>query len=166
MFTVTFKVTKKQIAAAAAALVVAFAGGIWAKSALAELDGRSAQAPAAAPVKVDKTPAKTVEQRVAFLESFGWQVEAQEDEIMEVVIPKQFDEVYEKYNDIQKTQGCDLTRYAGKRCKRYTYVVNNYPEHPENIRANILVYNGKIIGGDICSLDLDGFMQGFTMETD
>ncbi len=59
-----------------------------------------------------------------------------------------------------------MTKYAGKRCKRYSYSVLNYPEEPEDVRANILVYNGKIIGGDVCSLKLDGFMHGFAMETD
>lgn len=164
MFTITFRITKRQVAAAAAALVLAFAGGIWLKSAMSELDGEHTGAPAA--VKVDKTPAKTAAQRMAFLESFGWEFEAQEDEIVEVLIPKKLDAVYEKYNAIQKTQGCDLTRYGGKRCKRYTYVILNYPDHPENMRANILVYNNKIIGGDICSLELDGFMQGFAMDGD
>ncbi len=62
MFTITFRVTKKQLAAAAAALVLAFAGGLWAKSALSELAGDVAQAPAE--VKIEKTAAKTNEQRV------------------------------------------------------------------------------------------------------
>lgn len=164
MFTVTFKVTKKQLAAAAAAMIIAFAGGIWLKSAMSELDGDITGAPAV--IKVEKAPAKTGEQRVAFLESFGWEVEEQEAEIVGVLIPKEFDGVYLKYNAIQKTQGCDLSRYNGKQCKRYTYVIKNYPGNPENVRANLLVYRDKIIGGDICSLELDGFMQGFAMETD
>ncbi|MEM1484810.1 DUF4830 domain-containing protein [Oscillospiraceae bacterium PP1C4] len=167
MFTITFKVTKKQIAAAAAALVLAFAGGLWAKSALSELSGNLTQGPATVKtVKVEKTPGKTNEQRVAFLKSFGWEVEEQEEEILDVMIPKQIDDVYGNYNEIQKTQGCDLTKYAGKRCKRYSYVVLNHPEDAENIRANVIVYNGKIIGGDVCSIKLDGFMQGFAKETD
>ena len=53
MFTITFRVTKKQLAAAAAALVLAFAGGLWAKSALSELAGDVVQAPAE--VKIEKT---------------------------------------------------------------------------------------------------------------
>lgn len=164
MFTVSFRVTKRQIAAAAAAFVLAFAGGVWAKSAISELDGNPTQAPAA--VKVDRTPAKTNEQRLSFLSSFGWQVEPEAEEVLEVMIPKELDETYNSYNTIQKAQGCDLTKYAGKRCKRYTYVITNYPEHPENIRANLVVYGGKIIGGDVCSVELDGFMHGFAPEAD
>ena len=158
MFTITFRVTKKQLAAAAAALVLAFAGGLWAKS---ELAGDVAQAPAE--VKIEKTAAKTNEQRVSFLESFGWEVEPEAEEILDVLIPKEMDDVFSNYNEIQKAQGCDLTKYAGKRCKRYTYIVNNYPDQPENIRANIVTYKNKIIGGDV---ELNGFMQGFAAETD
>ena len=123
MFTVSFRVTKKQVAAAAAVFVLALAGGIWAQAALSELRGDPAQAPAEA--KVEKVAAKTNEQRISFLETFGWEVEGEEDEIVEVKIPQEFDDVFEKYNEIQKQQGCDLSKYAGKRCKRYTYVIEN-----------------------------------------
>ncbi|MGI5967365.1 MULTISPECIES: DUF4830 domain-containing protein [Anaerotruncus] len=166
MFTITWRVTKRQVAAAAAVLVLAFAGGVWLRSALSETDGKAAQAPAPSEIKVEKAAGKTNEQRITFLESFGWQVEPEEEEILEVKIPKELDEVYEKYNEIQKSQGCDLTKYGGKRCKRYTYIVLNYPDQPENVRANIVTYNGKIIGGDVCSVELDGFMHGFAPEGD
>ena len=127
MFTVSFRVTKKQVAAAAAVFVLALAGGIWAQAALSELRGDPAQAPAEA--KVEKVAAKTNEQRISFLETFGWEVEGEEDEIVEVKIPQEFDDVFEKYNEIQKQQGCDLSKYAGKRCKRYTVP---YPRRPFN----------------------------------
>ena len=78
-------------------------------------------------------------------------------------IPKEFDDVFTNYNAIQKTQGCNLEKYAGKRCKRYTYVVTNYPGQTDNVRANILVYKDKVIGGDVCSLELGGFMHGFVI---
>lgn len=159
MFSISIKITKRQVLAAGAAFVLAFAGGIWAKAALSELRGEAVESGSV--VKIEKTPGKTNDQRVAFLESFGWEIEQEEAEIVEVLIPKEFDEVITKYNEIQKDQGCDLSKYAGKRCKRYTYVINNYPEMPDNIRANLIVYNGKIIGGDVCSITLDGFMQGF-----
>lgn len=159
MFTISLRITKRQIIAAGAAFVLAFAGGIWARAALAQLHGTPAQSNGV--VKVNKAPAKTAEQRVEFLKSFGWEVEPEETEILEVQIPKEFDDVLENYNAIQKDQGCDLKKYAGKRCKRYTYTVTNYPGQTENIRANILVYKDKVIGGDVCSLELDGFMAGF-----
>lgn len=159
MFTVSLKITKRQIIAAGAAFVLAFAGGIWARAAFSQLRGAPAKSDAV--VKVNKAAAKTGEQRLKFLASFGWEAQPEEAEILEVLIPKEFDDVMENYNAIQKSQGCDLKKYAGKRCKRYSYAVTNYPGQSENVRANILTYKDKVIGGDICSLELDGFMFGF-----
>lgn len=163
MFSVTFRVSKKQIAVAAATFVIAFGVGIWARAALSELRGDPAQTTAK---KVWRADAKTNEQRVEFLTSFEWEIEQEADEIVDVKIPEEFDDVYENYNALQKRQGCDLKKYAGKRCKRYTYIVTNYPGKPENIRANLLVVNGKLVGGDICSIELEGFIHGFRKEAD
>lgn len=159
MFTVSLKITKRQIIAAGAAFVLAFAGGIWARAAFTQLRGTPVKSEGV--VKVNKAPAKTGEQRLEFLASFGWEAQPEEAEILEVLIPKEFDDVMENYNAIQKSQGCDLKKYAGKRCKRYSYSVTNYPGQPENVRANILTYKDKVIGGDVCSLEIDGFMVGF-----
>ena len=74
-------------------------------------------------------------------------------EIIEVTIPMQFNAVYERYNNLLKEGGYDLTPYKGKKCKRYTYLIPS-----QNARANILVYNNKIIGGDISSITIDGIM--------
>ena len=81
----------------------------------------------------------------------------------EIIIPAEFDDVYEKYNAIQKEQGFDLTAYCSKRVKKWTYKVTNYPnyEGSDCIRATLLVFDGKVIGGDVCSVELDGFMHGF-----
>ena len=35
------------------------------------------------------------------------------------------------------------------------------PDYEGEVRGNLLVYEGKVIGGDICSLTLNGFMHGF-----
>ena len=112
----------------------------------------------------------------AFLAGFGWETPEQPEETVQVLIPEQFDEVMQRYNAIQKAQGADLSPYAGKTVTRYTFVVTNFYEGDNivknsddtvtesDIRANVLVYNGKIIGGDVCSLALGGFMQGFAKQ--
>lgn len=115
----------------------------------------------------DETTAKTKnlkgetnEQRVEYLESFGWDVVDEPIESAEVIIPSEFDETYESYNLLQQTQGFDLSKYKGKRVMRYTYSVKNYPtDSAENVCATILVSNKKIIGGDISSTSLGGFMH-------
>ncbi len=106
-------------------------------------------------------------ERLAFVSQFGWDVCDEPLEVREVKIPEEFDEVYEKYNAIQLSQGLDLSEYCGKRVKRWTYVINNYPDMPENdgtVRINMLVYKNFVIGGDVCSIKLDGFMHGFMKE--
>ncbi len=109
--------------------------------------------------------ASTHEERMAFLSQFGWEIQEDPIEVREVIIPEEFDDTYTAYNEIQKNQGFDLTVYAGMRVKRWTYTVKNYTgyENKECIHANVLVYDGLVVGGDICSVELDGFMHGFTM---
>ena len=74
-------------------------------------------------------------------------------EVVELTIPTEFNEVWKKYNNLQKEKGYDLSLYKGKKCKRYTYLIPS-----QNARANILVFDGKIIGGDISGIALDGIM--------
>ena len=38
--------------------------------------------------------------------------------------------------------------------------MKNYPDSSEEVRINLLVYQGKVIGGDVSSTQLDGFIQG------
>ena len=71
-------------------------------------------------------------------------------------VPNEFDMVYNNYNEIQKEAGYDLSLYKGKECVMYTYEIYNHPFGKCN--ANIIVYKGEIIGGDISSVNLDGFM--------
>lgn len=110
---------------------------------------------------------KTNDERVALLNEYGWNVDNEPLEFMEVKIPDVFDGVYNEYNEIQKRQGMDLADYAGKRVMRYTYKINNHPSNEEGVVGNIIVYKNKLIGGDVCSPKLGGFMHGLaeTAET-
>ncbi len=103
-------------------------------------------------------------ERMSFISQFGWEVSEEPTEVREVIIPETFDDVYTKYNEIQLSQGFDLSSYKGMRVKRWTYAVKNYAgyEDKDCIRINILVYDGSVIGGDVCSVELNGFMHGFS----
>ena len=46
--------------------------------------------------------AENAQQRVAFLSQFGWRFDEDPVEVAEVIIPPEFDSVYEQYNAIQK----------------------------------------------------------------
>ena len=105
-------------------------------------------------------PGETSSQRVTFLAQYGWEVDEEPVEIRDVTIPEELDQVYEEYNKVQKAEGMDLAKIEEKTCRQWIYQVNNYPEEG-TVRATVLVYEGQIIGGDISSTELDGFLCGF-----
>ena len=113
--------------------------------------------------KTKNLKGETNEQRVEYLESFGWDIIDEPTESTEVIIPAEFDETYESYNLLQQTQGFDLSKYKGKTVQRYTYEITNYPDYDGTVYANIIIYKNRVIGGDICSSDVKGFIQGFEM---
>ena len=100
---------------------------------------------------------------LAFLHRYGWEVEATPTETQEVRIPHEFNDVFTRYNDLQKEQGFDLSEFAGKTAKRYVYAVTNYPDGSSDHFATILVHKNKIIGGDVTSTGQGGSMHGFEM---
>ncbi len=99
--------------------------------------------------------------RVKFLTDLGWDVSASPAESSQVKIPEEQTEVYQRYNALQKSQGYDLTQYAGKTVMRYVYKINNYPNATEPVYATLLVYKNQIIGGDITDTAAKGVIQGF-----
>ena len=110
----------------------------------------------------DYPAGETSAQQLEFLRGFGWETTGSPVDSREVTIPSDFDQVYERYNKIQKKQGFDLSRFKGEKALRYTYEITNYPGHPAGIRATLLVSQGKIIGGDICNAQVEnGFLHGF-----
>jgi hypothetical protein len=61
---------------------------------------------------------------------------------------------------IQKKQKLNLEKYKGKTAKRYTYVITNYPDTTETVYLNLIIYKNKVIAGDVCSADVNGFIHG------
>lgn len=105
----------------------------------------------------------TAEERMLFFSQFGFTVKEEPAEVKEIVIPAEFDEVYSKYNELQKEQGFDLTEFAGARVKHWSYEITNYEGYENRegvIRGNILVYNNTVIACDISSTEMNGFMKG------
>lgn len=105
---------------------------------------------------------KTNEQRVALLESYGWQVDPEPRSEREVQIPKTFDDTYQAYNAIQLEQGLDLTPYQGKRATLYTYELTAYPTGEQGVIANLLIRRNRLIAADISSAEADGFVHSIT----
>ena len=104
---------------------------------------------------------KTQDDVVGFLSQFGWQVNATPVEVKTVTIPSEFDKVFAAYNELQKAQGLNLLKFKNKEVTRYTFAITNYADYNGTVYANVLVYRNKVIGGDICSADVSGFIHGF-----
>ena len=152
MLVMTAKVDTKKIILALGALIVAIV------LILSLAGGDDAEATAATPIS-----GATNDERVQFLKDFGWDVTTAPTESMEVKIPKDDSDVFTRYNGLQRSQGFDLSQYAGKKVMRYVYQVNNYPNATEPVYATVLVYKDRIIGGDITNTAPGGKIQGFAM---
>ena len=148
MLVMTAKVDKKKLAIIAVGLVAVIV-------ALVLLFGGS-----------DSTPTSSItvsgnEDRVQFLNSFGWEVTSSPIQTSQVRIPAESSEVFARYNALQKTMGYDLSAYAGKTVMRYVYTVKNYPGATEPVYATLLISGNQVIGGDITDTAPTGLMQGF-----
>ena len=99
--------------------------------------------------------------RVNFLSGFGWEVTNSPVESSQVRIPEQASEVFDRYNSLQKSQGYDLSDYAGTIVMRYVYQVNNYPGATEPVYATLLISKNQVIGGDVTDTAAKGVIQGF-----
>lgn len=115
----------------------------------------------AEPTAATAPAADSNDARVKFLTDLGWEVTASPTESMQVRIPKESTEVFDRYNQLQKSQGYDLSKFSGKTVMRYVYRINNYPGATEPVYATLLVHKDQIIGGDITDTAPGGKIQGF-----
>ena len=150
MMVMTAKVNKKKLIIILAAVLAAVVGlGML-------LGGGKAAATGSA-------GAANNDARVAFLKEFGWEVTTSPVESGQVRIPESGNEVFDRYNSLQKSQGYDLSKFAGKTVMRYVYQVNNYPDATAPVYATLLVYKNQIIGGDVTDTSAKGMIRGFKM---
>ena len=156
MFIFTAKLKRERVIAGAVALV---ALGAVVAVAVGLVNARGAPSSSEGSAR----EVKTNEDRVAYLESFGWTVESEPIAVEELIIPEAFDETYSQYLELQAGQGFDLTDYCGKRVKRYTYEITNYPTGEAGVQANLMLYRNTVIGGEVLSPQMDGFLHGLSM---
>lgn len=151
MFIWTAKVNVRKITLAAA-----LAAAVCVSAAAVLLGARQAQAAAV----VSPKGVKTADDRAAYLQEWGWQVSPEAIRTEELVLPEQFGEEYGQYLAMQEEMGFDLSDYAGKRVKRYTYEVLNYPGGASGVTAHLLVRRNTVVGGEIVGQD---FLHGLAM---
>ena len=130
------------------AVLVALLGLGATETVYASADGR----------EINYSGIKTNEDRIAFIKSFGIEVKPAAVSEETFSVPADFDRVIEGYNQIQKSQGLDISRYKNKRVTHYAYEVTNY-DYDGTVYVNLIVYRGKVIAADISSFANGGFVS-------
>lgn len=153
MFIVTARIPKKRLLSGAAVLCCC---GLTAVALALALGGKAVSASA------EVKRIKSNDDRLAYLSGLGWQVSEQPIATEELLIPEEFDDSYQGYLKLQADQGFDLTQYKGKRVKRYTYQLTNYPSQAEPVQIALLVYKNRVVGGQIQSSS-GSFLHGLAM---
>ena len=70
--------------------------------------------------------------RIAYLESMGWQVEEEPVETLQFLLPEKLEEPYLTYNELQDSQGFDLSACCGKQLSR---TAGGCPGQPLRLRG-------------------------------
>lgn len=145
MFIVTARVPKRRLVAGVVTVLFCAVAAIAAVA--LSLGGRSVTASA------EVKGVRDNDDRVAYLTGLGWQVSAEPIAAEELLIPDTFDDSYADYLALQTEQGFDLTQYCGKRVKRYTYEISNYPTGETGVQIALLIYKDRVVGGQVQAAD-------------
>ena len=105
------------------------------------------------------------EARVSYLQSMGWEVEPEPVETLQFLLPEKLEEPYLTYNELQDSQGFDLSTACGKQVSRFTYTVTNYPNRPEGVQLNLYVCEEQPVAGDVLCAGADGFQDTLVYPT-
>lgn len=103
--------------------------------------------------------AENAQDRLEFLASLGWEAEADSEETRPVTIPDCSEGAMASYNELMKRGGYDLSAYQGQRVDLFQYRLLNYPGTEETVYVTLYVSDGRVIGGDIHTASLEGFMH-------
>lgn len=99
------------------------------------------------------------EGRCAYLASLGLTADPGSEELREVALPEDFDAVLASYNRLQLRQGFDLREAAGRTVLCCSYDLVGYPDWDGRVVAVLYVYRGRVIGGDLHTAAVNGFMK-------
>lgn len=108
---------------------------------------------------------ETNEQRVAYLNTLGWEVDPEPLESLKLTLPETLEEPYRSYNELQRKQGFDLTPYLGETLERCTYRVTNYPGHAGDCQIDLYICDGTVVAGDVICTGADGFIATLDFPT-
>lgn len=157
MFIYTLKFDKKKAVFAVVVAALLIVGIILLAGALHKRAEAETGIPPAAAEEISDL-VKNEKARVRYLAEYGWEVQTPAESESTVVIPRTFSPVFDEYNALQKQQGFDLSQYCGMEVKMFTYRVTNGGD--DEVLAVLYVKDNRVIGGDVHSTALDGFMSG------
>jgi len=121
--------------------------------------GNSGAVAASGDVKINFTGIKTNDERLEFISQFGIEVTGEAKEEKTFIMPENFDKIIAGYNELQKTQGLDLTKYKNKKVTRYSYEIDGYEDYDGPVLVNLIICRGTVIGCDVSSQDPKGFIK-------
>ena len=121
--------------------------------------GRSGTVAVSAASGVDFSCIKTNDDRLAFISQFGIEVSGDPKEEVTFRVPSKLEGVLADYNELQKSQGLDLTKYENKKVTRYTYEIEGYGDYTGPVCVNLIVFRNRVVACDISSADPSGFIE-------
>lgn len=148
MFTKCLKLTKKSAAA-----LILVAGVIMAALVIV------CSNPQRIFSTVDMINVSDTEGRVKYLAGCGWKADPDSEHSCDITLPREFSGVLSDYAEMQTRQGYDFASCGGAECSQFTYTVTNYEGFSGTVYATLYVKGTRVIGGDIHSASIDGFMH-------
>lgn len=121
--------------------------------------GQSTALTAAASAKINFGGIETNEDRLEFIRQFGVEVSGEPEECVSFSVPENFDKVIAGYNELQKEQGLDISKYKNKKVTRYTYSLDNYNGYEGEVHVNLIIYKKTVVACDISSAAPNGFVE-------
>lgn len=98
--------------------------------------------------------------RLDYIQNWGWEVEETPLSTQVLLIPNLLDSSYSSYISLQTSQGFPpLTDYCGEEVIQYTYRITNYPSEEEGIQLNLLCHENQVIAGEVLSPEIGGFIH-------
>ncbi len=104
----------------------------------------SARATAAA---ADGDTVKSADDMANFLLGYGVEVDVSTAQVLQVTIPRKFDESFKAFNEVIQDCGMDLAKYKGKMVEKWVLQSPNRTVEDQTAYAVLLVRNSKVVGG-------------------
>lgn len=99
------------------------------------------------------------EETTAFFRQFGLNVDFTNCVQSEIIIPEKFDSLYEEYNNLQKSQGLDLSKYKGQNAQQRIYPI--ITDNRQEYYAVLIVIRDKVVCGHLNTGGIDEPLLNF-----